>query len=85
MYLLENYIDEESFHLLDGATIKELIPAIGPRLKFQSKFEDFKVWFNQQQHTFPSYYITLRHIVGEKDGDMMMNILGKARLFIQLV
>lgn len=40
--LLESFkeegIDEESFLLLDEATINQLIPRAGPRLKFLKKF-----------------------------------------------
>ena len=34
LYLSDQDIDEEAFHLLDEETIKSLIPKIGPRLKF---------------------------------------------------
>ncbi|XP_049331036.1 uncharacterized protein LOC103026616 [Astyanax mexicanus] len=37
----EEGIDEESFLLLDEATINQLIPRAGPRLKFLQKFRNF--------------------------------------------
>ena len=37
-----NGIDEEAFELLDDATIKEIIPIVGVRLKFQKKYQEFK-------------------------------------------
>ena len=39
----ENGIDEEAFGLLDENTIKDLIPKVGPRLKFLHHF-------NQMSH-----------------------------------
>ena len=32
----ENVIDQESFHLLDGDSIKELIPRVGLRIRFSN-------------------------------------------------
>ncbi|XP_051979327.1 uncharacterized protein LOC127640673 isoform X2 [Xyrauchen texanus] len=44
--LIENFrdedIDEEAFLLLDEDTIKNLVPKVGPRLKFLSLFREFK-------------------------------------------
>lgn len=40
LYLSEEGIDEESFNLLDEATIIHLIPRAGPRLKFLKKFRE---------------------------------------------
>lgn len=36
-------IDQESFLLLDEATIAALVPRVGLRLKFQKKFREFVV------------------------------------------
>ena len=40
--LAENEVDDESFHLLDDATLKELIPKVGQRLKFKSEYSNWK-------------------------------------------
>jgi hypothetical protein len=36
-------IDEEAFGLLDEQSIREMIPAVGPRRKLLKKIEDEKV------------------------------------------
>lgn len=41
-YLSDNAIDDEAFHLLDPDTIKDLIPSVGPRLKFLKHFKAFR-------------------------------------------
>ena len=40
----ENMIDEEAFMLLDEASLKEMVPAVGPRKKFMKKLEEEKVF-----------------------------------------
>ena len=39
-------IDEEGFALLDEASLKEMIPAVGPRKKLMKKLEEEKVFQN---------------------------------------
>ena len=40
----ENMIDEEACMLLDEASLKEMVPAVGPRKKFMKKLEEEKVF-----------------------------------------
>ena len=39
----ENMIDEEAFLLLEESALKEMISAVGPRLKFQRKLQQLQV------------------------------------------
>ncbi|KAJ8029947.1 hypothetical protein HOLleu_29485 [Holothuria leucospilota] len=38
----ENFIDEESFLLLDSESLKELIKRLGPRMKAAKKIKELK-------------------------------------------
>lgn len=41
-YFTDNEIDDDAFPHLDAQTIRELIPKVGPRIKFVQKFEEFR-------------------------------------------
>ena len=43
---LENMIDEEAFALLDEASLKKMIPVVGPRKKLMKQLEEEKVFQN---------------------------------------
>ena len=46
----DNEIDKESFYLLDDETLKEIMPVVGPRLKFKKELKLLKVKQNPEIH-----------------------------------
>ena len=43
VFSVENMIDQEAFLLLNEETLKEMISAIGPRIKLQRKLQELQV------------------------------------------
>ena len=42
-FFIENMIDEEAFLLLEEEALKEMISAVGPRIKLQKKIRELQV------------------------------------------